>query len=176
MFGHRQLPAWASCVSSELCRILHKECARVAGVLIDDILFHGPAADGKEKLASQLQQADQLMKKLGVPPNDKGQEPSTSIIFSGIRIDTVAGTFSIDEEQRQYVIQQSDTLLLDHCPRKDLESINGSLGWLCFVIHHGRCRRDVIQKACDQEGKLSPISNCRPHLGRGVWCMMMYVI
>ena len=99
------------------------------------------------------------MTKLGVPPNDKGQEPSTSIVFSGIRIDTIAGTFSVDEEQREYVIQRiSDILLLDHCSRKDLESINGSLGWLCFVIHHGRCRRDVIQKACSQESYSTPIS------------------
>ena len=42
MFGHKQLPAWASCVSSELARILHENVIRVAGVLIDDFLFHGP--------------------------------------------------------------------------------------------------------------------------------------
>ena len=159
MFGHKQLPAWASCVSSELARILHKECIRVGGVLIDDLLFHGPASEGHEKLTQQLSLADDLMKKLGVPPNDKGQEPSTSIVFSGILIDTVEGCFSVDEEQRQYVIQRlSDILKFDHCARKDLESINGSLGWLCFVIHHGRCRRDVIQKACSQETKTTPMS------------------
>ena len=43
MFGHKQLPAWASCVSSELARILHQKGARV---IIDDILFHGPASEG----------------------------------------------------------------------------------------------------------------------------------
>ena len=159
MFGHRQLPAWASCVSSELARILHKECIRVAGVLIDDFLFHSPAAEGPEALAAQLELTDEIMKKLGVPANDKGQGPSTTVVFSGIKIDSVAGTFSVEEEQREYVMQRlSDILSQDHCSRKDLESINGSLGWLCFVIHHGRCRRDVIQRACTADEDKTPIS------------------
>ena len=42
--------------------------------------------------------------------------------------------------------------------QKSLESINGSLGWLCLVIHHGRCRRDVIQKACASDSTKTPIS------------------
>ena len=159
MFGHRQLPAWASCVSSELARILHNECIRVAGVLIDDFLFHSPASEGPESMQAQLRQADSIMKKLGVPPNNKGQGPSTSVVFSGIRVDSVAGHFSVDEEQREYVIQRlSDILKESHCATKDLESVNGSLGWLCFVIHHGRCRRDVIQKASNSKEKSIPVS------------------
>ena len=67
----------------------------------DDFLFHSPAADGPEIMKEQqLRKIDEIMTKLGVPPNDKGQGPNTSIVFSGIRIDTtVKGIFSVDEEQ-----------------------------------------------------------------------------
>ena len=81
MFGHKQLPAWASCVSSELAHILHNECIRVIGVLIDDFLFHGPASIGPEGLQEELDRADEIMEELGVPPNDKGQDPDTSVVF-----------------------------------------------------------------------------------------------
>ena len=150
MFGHRQLPAWASCVSSELARILHNECIRVAGVLLDDFLFHSPASDGPEVLQKQLDQADEIMSILGVPCNDKGQGPSTKVVFSGILIDSVAGVImSIEEEQREYILERLREIVeCDRCRRKTLESINGSLGWICYVVHHGRCRRDIIDRAC----------------------------
>ena len=51
MFGHKQLPAWASCVSSELARILTHKGINVVGVLIDDFLFHGSADEGAEDRA-----------------------------------------------------------------------------------------------------------------------------
>ena len=159
MFGHKQLPAWASCVSSELARILHHGGARVIGVLIDDLLFHGPAAEGADALQKKMDKVDQTMRNLGLPPNDKGQAPSTRVVFSGILIDTVAGHLSIDEEQREYVLERlGDLLEREHCITKDLESVNGSLGWLCYVIHHGRCRRDVIQRACDTDSHFTPLS------------------
>ena len=159
MFGHKQLPAWASCVSSELARILHNECIRVIGVLLDDFLFHGPAAEGAEGLQKNLDKADSIMEELGVPPNDKGQGPDTSLVFQGILIDTIAGLFSVDEEQREYIISRlKDILKSDHVDRKVLESINGSLGWLCFVILHGRSRRDLLQKAINSNLKKIPIS------------------
>ena len=159
MFGHKQLPAWASCVSSELARILHQQGARVIGVMIDDLLFHGPADEGAAGLQRTMDMVDDRMRKLGLPPNDKGQAPNTQVVFSGILIDTVAGHLSIDEEQRVYVIERlGDLLAKEHCATKELESVNGSLGWLCYVIHHGRCRRDLIQSACDRESKSTPIT------------------
>ena len=158
MFGHRQLPAWASCVSSELARILHNECIRVAGVLLDDFLFHSPASEGPETLQRQLDEADEIMSTLGVPCNDKGQGPSTKVVFSGILIDSVAGELSIEEEQREYILERLQEIAArDRCKRKTLESINGSLGWICYVVHHGRCRRDVIDRACRETTTYVPI-------------------
>ena len=150
MFGHRQLPAWASCASSELARILHQNCARVLAVLIDDFMFHGLAALGAAALQKQLVKVDATMRDLGVPPNDKGQAPATQAVFSGILLDTVKGVYDVDEEQREYVLQRLiDIVGQKQCATKILESVNGSLGWLCYVIYHGRCRRDILQRACD---------------------------
>ena len=152
MFGHKQLPAWASCVSSELARILHENTIRVAGVLIDDFLFHGPHQLGKETLEKQLEEADALMTRLGVPPNNKGQQPTQDPVFSGIVINTVSGYMDVEEEQRQYCIQRLKEFIdAQSVATKDLASVNGSLGWLCCVIHQGRCRRDLIQKAADSD-------------------------
>ena len=159
MFGHKQIPAWASCVSSELARILHHNYIRVAGVLIDDFLFHGPKEDGPEALQKQLDETDKIMTELGVPPNDKGTNPTQRLTFSGICIDTVSGLLDIDDEQRQYVIHRLEDLIPQQsCLTKDLASVNGSLGWLCFVIHHGRCRRDLLQEAVNTDDKKTDIS------------------
>ena len=126
MFGHRQLPAWASCVSSELARILHHGGARVIGVLIDDLLFHGPAAEGAHALQQKMDKVDQTMRRLGLPPNNKGQAPSTRVVFSGILIDTVAGHLSVDEEQREYVLERlKDLLAQEHCITKVPNRIEG---------------------------------------------------
>lgn len=159
MFGHKQLPAWASCVSSELARILHHQCIPVAGVLIDDFLFQGPASLGPHHLQAQLDEADALMTRLNMPPNNKGQAPSTKVVFSGISIDTIKGIFDVDDDQRLYVLQRLRALALKQsCPTKELASINGSLGWLCFVIHQGRCRRDLFQQAAMRTENTTDIS------------------
>ena len=148
MFGHKQLPAYASCVSSELARILQQQCIRVIGLMIDDFLFLGPASEGPEGLSRSLKKADALMTDLNLPPNDKGQGPATSVVFAGIKIDTIAGHLTIDEEQRQYCIHRLAFLMSAQRIRtKDLESLHGSLGWLCYVCTHGRSHRDIIAKA-----------------------------
>lgn len=98
------------------------------------------------------------MIKLGLPPNDKGQDPSTRVVFSGITIDTVEGVMDVDEDSAYVTQRLLDILEVDHCDVKTLQSINGSLGWLGFVIHHGRCRRDVIQEACNSTLPSVPVS------------------
>ena len=129
MFGHKQLPAWASCVSSELARILHENAARVGGVILDDFLFHCPKQLGKQHFEKQLRKVDSIMRRLGVPPNDKGQGPSHRVTFSGIVIDTIKGHMDVEEEQRQYVLQRLEDLInAQQCRTKDIASVNGSLG------------------------------------------------
>ena len=109
MFGHPQLPAFSSCVSSEIARILHNEGARVAGVILDDFLFHGDRERGKEIFRQELEKTEEIFAKLGVPTNEKGHPPDTRLTFAGLALDTVAGTVDIDEEQRLYPVNDNDT-------------------------------------------------------------------
>lgn len=148
MFGHPQLPAYASCVSSEIARILHSGGARVAGVILDDFLFHGPRERGKQIFEKELEQADKIMDDLGVPTNDKGHPPDQRLTFSGLALDTLKGAVDIDEEQRVYMITRiKDILKHTHITDPTLQSINGSFGWMCYVAHEGRCQRDTFFKA-----------------------------
>jgi hypothetical protein len=159
MFGQKQLPAWASCVSSELARILQQQCIRVIALLIDDFLFLGPASEGPEGLREALKKTDDLMKKLGLPSNDKGQPPSHSVVFSGIRIDSLKGMLTVDEEQRLYIIFKIKTILIqDAVATKELESLDGSLGWICYVCTHGRCRRHLIAEAALSKETMTVLS------------------
>ena len=101
-----------------------------------------PASVDKADFVAQLKATDTVMSALGVPPNDKGQGPDTRAVFSGILIDTVAGIKDIDEEQRLYLIQRLEDILgSDSASPKVFASVNGSLGWVCYVIPHGRPRR-----------------------------------
>ena len=150
MFGQKQLPTWASVVSSELARILHHNGSRVIGTIIDDILFHGLRTRGLSRFQKEMTNARKIMKELNLPPNDKGQPPSTKLTFKGITIDTVSGFLSIEEEQRAYVCERIDDIIQspnNKCRRKELRSLDGSINWLCHVITHGRSRRDCIHQA-----------------------------
>ena len=75
MFGHPQLPAYASCVSSEIARIVHNEGARVVRVILDDFLFHGPKERGIARFKQELEKAEAIFADLKVPTNDKGIPP-----------------------------------------------------------------------------------------------------
>jgi hypothetical protein len=168
MFGHKQLPAWASCVSSELARILQQQCIRVIALLIDDLLFLGPACEGPQGLQRSLDKTDDLMEKLGLPSNDKGQPPSTCVVFSGIRIDSIEGLLTVDEEQRQYIIHKINAILARKSVlTKELESLNGSLGWICYVCVHGRSRRHLIAEAARGDNAKTDIT--RPLRKQLVW-------
>ena len=159
MFGQKQLPAWASCVSSELARILQQQCIRVIALLIDDFLFLGPASEGPEGLRDALDKADEIMEKLGLPSNNKGQPPSHCVVFSGIRIDSLKGLLTVDEEQRLYIIFKLETILArDAVATKELESLDGSLGWICYVCVHGRSRRHLISEAALGDESMTVIS------------------
>lgn len=148
MFGHPQLPAYASCVSSEIARILHNGGARVAGIIIDDFLFHGPKERGIAQFQRELDQAEQTMSDLAVPANDKGHPPAQALTFAGLALETLNGAVDIDEEQRIYMIARIKDILEDgHVMDSTLQSVNGSLGWLCYVATEGRCQRDTFFKA-----------------------------
>ena len=113
------------------------------------------------------------MTKLGVPPNDKGQEPSERVTFSGIIIDTLLGYFDIEEEQGQYCIQRLEELLaLTSAKTASLKSLDGTLNWLTVVIIQGRSRHDVIQKGVDEDLPMTVISKALRKQLRWWWTIL----
>ena len=72
-FGLKSVPAWASIVSAELCRIFRSFGINVAGVYIEDILIR---AISKIKAKSAMQLAAKIARALGLPFNDKTKGPA----------------------------------------------------------------------------------------------------
>lgn len=147
-FGLKTAPAWASVVSAELVRILTKSGVRVVGCFLDDLLIAGAS---KQECQAALDEAIKIMKRLGLPANDKTippKSPEEGIVFLGVHIRTSDMRFTISEEHRQYAIDRVGTVLDDGVATKgDLASIAGVLNWISFVFVPGRPRRQIIYDA-----------------------------
>lgn len=147
-FGLKTAPAWASCVSAELVRILKAAGVRVVGCFIDDILIAG-----KDQLECQrsLDKAIAIMRRLGIPANEKTvlpKSPSEGIVFLGVHIRTSDMRFTISEEHREYAMERVGSVLKDGIASKgDLASIAGVLNWISFVFVQGKPRRQIIYDA-----------------------------
>ncbi len=100
MFGFKQLPWWASCVSSELARILTHERIQVAGLILDDLLLVTKASDPPGDARTKYDLAKKIMADLGIAANNKGELPAHTVIFCGLLIDTLSMTVRISEEHR----------------------------------------------------------------------------
>ena len=72
MFGFKQLPWWASCVSSELARILRHEGIQVAGLMLDDLMLVTKASAAAGKADADYKLAQEIMDELGVKANNNG--------------------------------------------------------------------------------------------------------
>ena len=148
MFGFKQLPWWASCVSAELARILTHNGCTVAGLIIDDILMRSPAADGRLAADRRYERAKRIMRDLGLDPNEKGVPPCHDLVFTGLRLRTPDMSVSITEEHRKYAIARIKFFLgKQFISTKDLQSLAGTLSWLCYVLPEGRPRRDAFYAA-----------------------------
>lgn len=160
MFGFKQLPWWASCVSGELCRILTHQGCQVVGCIIDDILMRSPADDGDSMAHVRYRRAKRIMRVLGVPPNDKGIPPTTSLVFGGLQLNTCPVSMSISAEHRAYAIARLNEFIAKrNTTTRDVKSLAGTLSWLCYVMPEGRPRRDQFYKTIrEAKGQRVPIS------------------
>ena len=162
MFGQSQLPAYASTVSAELVRILRCEGIIAAADMLDDLLITSPKEKGLLFAQKQWQRAQQIMRDLGLPANDKGQQPALTAEFIGLLIDTSSMTISITPEHRQYAIDRTgDMLQKQRVSKQEIQSISGSIGWLAQVIRAGRIRRhefDAAASGASATGKSVPLT------------------
>ena len=154
MFGFKQLPWWASCVSAELARILTHEGVPVAGVIIDDILMDSPHDEGVHEATRKFHLAQSIMHDLGVTANDKSVPPCKSLTFTGLRLHTTTMSAGIDEEHRTYTVSRIQHILShDKIRIQEARSLGGSLSWLCFVMPEGRPRRNEIYAAIRNQSR-----------------------
>lgn len=102
---------------------------------VDDFLIISKAG-----AAQELHQFLNILKTLNVPYKpSKLEGPSTELTFLGIQINTNKFSASVSEEKKQKIMN----LLTEWhnkkwCHKKDIQSIVGSLMWLCQVIPQGR--------------------------------------
>ena len=157
-FGLKTAPAWASAVSAELTRTLEAAGIRVAGCFLDDILI---AAKSKRKCEQALAKAISIMKKLGIPANEKTvppQAPEVGITFLGIHIRTSDMRFSVSSEHRDYATARvQEVLTRKTATRRELSSIAGVLTWISFVFLPGKPRRQHIYDAASGDNKSTVI-------------------
>ena len=153
-FGLKTAPAWASAVSAELTRTLEAAGIRVAGCFLDDILIAGKS---KEECEASLKKAMSIMKRLGIPANDKTvppQSPEVGITFLGIHIRTSDMRFSVSNDHKEYAIDRVQEVLDNKtASKRELSSIAGVLTWISFVFLPGKPRRQHIYDAASGGSK-----------------------
>ena len=105
---------------------------------LDDFVVIGQTAS--RECAESLKRMMDVCANLGVPlAKGKSEGPSTTIMYLGIQLDTVAGTLSLPPAKLQRVRN-----LLDEwgdkkvCSRRELESLIGALNHACKVVRPGR--------------------------------------
>jgi hypothetical protein len=143
IFGHKTAPAWSSCVSAELARILEEHGVRVIGCFVDDLCL---AAASALELRTHLDTTLRIMSELGLPPAPgKTSAISQQVVFLGMRIDSTDLTFTVSEEHRTYALALLDDLIeAGSATRQQLESLAGVLTWLSTVVSEGKPRRGEV--------------------------------
>ena len=144
-FGLKPAPAFASVVSAELARIFRAFGIKVAGTYIDDFFIRGKT---REVTMRSYLLARSIAQSLGVPMNDKGQEPRSpeeGVVYLGVHIRTADCSMAMTAEHREYAKERVLALLRKKTATvKDLENIGGILSWISHVHVPGRPRRNFI--------------------------------
>jgi hypothetical protein len=143
IFGLRTAPAWASCVSAELARMLEHHGVRVAGCFVDDFCL---VARSKAELAVALDVTVRLMEALGLPTAPaKTSELLRSVVFLGMGLDSTSMTFSVSDDHRRYASDLlAEALERGSLTKRGLQSLAGVLTWLASVMIEGRPRRNRL--------------------------------
>ena len=164
-FGWKTAPAFASTVSAEVARTLRALGIKVVGVFIDDILLASPSEEQAETDATL---AKSVLKELNIPANNKQKgpcPPHTGVPFLGFHIRPIDCSIAITDEHRQYVIERLEAIVkAKNVSYKILESLAGSLTWLCEVMLRGRPRRANLYSALARsDGSDIPIRGALSH-------------
>ena len=107
-----------------------------------------------------LAQATAAMDELGVPvAQDKTEGPTTSLVYLGIRIDTVEMSISFDRTRVLSILAiVADLEGRRTCSLRRLQSTLGTLQWAAQVVRHGRTFLQHLRDVSVEHGDTS-----RPH-------------
>lgn len=137
-FGLRSAPKIFNAVADGLCWCLRQAGIRFVLHYLDDYIIVAPP--DSDECARSVKIAERTCAKLGVPlAPGKSVGPVTSLVFLGIRVDTVAGELRLPEGK----LERLKSLLLQwqvkkSCRRRELESLIGLLNHACKVVRSGR--------------------------------------
>ena len=150
IFGLKTAPAWASCVSAELARILEAHGVTVAGCFVDDLLL---VASTEDQLERDLAQTLDLMQALGLPPAPgKTSSIAQEVVFLGMKLCSTDLSYTVSEEHRVYALALLDeALAAGSLSRKGAASMAGVLTWLATVVAQGRPRRNELYAFLKQQ-------------------------
>ena len=137
-FGLRSAPAIFSAVADALLWIMYERGVRGGMHYLDDFLFIGRPQS--QDCAQQLQAALRVCEELGVPvARGKIGGPSTTLVFLGIELNTVAGVLRLPQEKLQRLRQEIRHWQARRAgTKRELLSLIGSLQHAASVVPAGR--------------------------------------
>ncbi|XP_006823663.1 uncharacterized protein LOC102802806, partial [Saccoglossus kowalevskii] len=105
--------------------------------ILDDFLF---LARTRERCFSELQAFLDLCADLGVPiAQEKTMGPNTSMVFAGIKLDTVQGECRLPQDKLLCCRSLIDTFLVrKKVMLNEIQSLVGTLNFACIVVVPGR--------------------------------------
>ena len=136
-FGLRSSPALWDRVARALVWTLREEYHIKVQVFVDDFLF---VFDPNEDATAGFSTAKGVFKTLGVPTSDdKEVQPTTSLVFTGVLIDTVKMTLALTSERRHEILRiVREFAEAKTATRKQMERLCGKLLNATKVLPPGR--------------------------------------
>ncbi|XP_067681481.1 uncharacterized protein [Haliotis asinina] len=129
------------------CITKHTHSASIMHYL-DDFLVGGRAQSGKCKYL--LDSSIQLFRHFGIPiAQEKTVQPTTTIKFLGITIDTISMEIRIPPEKINHLCQEIVALLQSQKRKLKVHQLQSLLGKLYFVCRAVRCGRAFCRRLTD---------------------------
>ena len=152
-FGLAPVPAWASCVSGHLAKILKSKGVTGITFYVDDFLI---VCDTKEEALRQVAIFVAVMRQLGLAvAEDKMEEPSQQCVYLGLLLDTVKMEVTITAERAAAIIADINGFLVaGHGSKKKLHSLQGKLSYCGMIVRGGRIYlRSIIDAVSRHRGQ-----------------------
>ena len=136
-FGISVLPAYASFLSGEMCRMARAIGVKKVVMMIDDAFV---VADTESECAEQMSMMASLFRLLGLEPADDKQEGPLEVLdFLGYDMDTVKGTITVKTKRLQQTGEDMRTMVASGSATcDDLRSLAGKMSWYALVLANTR--------------------------------------